>query len=822
MRPSSCQRVATWLLTLPLGRGGEERVRWDHLEMISFWLLCWKLLVRRQRPTAHINVRATVGFRRTLPELRDGNHDNQSPCNFNSDSVTLAHPQNPEAMEISPSQTITDLAKENLFNFESQESDELPDPEVPGVEETAEEKNEKRDEYGYLVSETYVQRGKEAEDASDKEEEEIGGRGEIEGEDQRRGEVEGEENERRELEEDTQQGREIEMEIEQRGNVDREDKEKNESETDDLWKREIEGEDEGREGLNEVAIWITGILGEMKNAVSSDQPFINENPQSLLSEPPVITSDPPKSILLETWNHDLNNRDDLSYSHLSDSFQAELAVVYSDSDAGHNQWAALASCDETNHLTKNRASADDTCTKESRNEDGVEEQNTEVLTLEEGEMNEQKEKNSGVMEEGEVQMKSRRDLFLFSPSVNSTANSADPDRKVPLDFCVQLESLSENVSTEHLDFLACRQQWKKMEEEVKDLPIPKPGQVAKGSFQGTYCLLYPPTRSPCPKHREIQSPMSKEPPLSSIMCPGSEDSNFDDCSFRSPLEQRESAVEREIRLTLEREEQHQREREMIARSLTVPRLSTLGTGRSVPKPPVCRTPTLSISPSPSFSSSLPRSIYHEMTASNVIILEPDSSGSSSRNRLLSSAFGGLSDWSTSLDVASSKSVIVVETSNLIIRSASEFCLSSGPPPMEQQESTFSSNPFFKLRSNSSQSLVEQEIKMVRQREEEWRRQRQEMWMRTREDEWRTGRERYDTVLVSPSLNENITFNVPMVPDRSVSSPSSPSRPRKMERSSLSCDQKDAKGRCRQQVFPISSLARGTLKVAGDGRKASEH
>lgn len=78
--------------------------------------------------------------------------------------------------------------------------------------------------------------------------------------------------------------------------------------------------------------------------------------------------------------------------------------------------------------------------------------------------------------------------------------------------------------------------------------------------------------------------------------------------------------------------------------------------------------------------------------------------------------------------------------------------------VETQESTFSSNPFFKLRSLSSQSLVEQEIRMVRQREEEWRRQREEMWRRRREEEWKRGRERYDTVLVSPGLNDNISYN----------------------------------------------------------------
>lgn len=186
------------------------------------------------------------------------------------------------------------------------------------------------------------------------------------------------------------------------------------------------------------------------------------------------------------------------------------------------------------------------------------------------------------------------------------------------------------------------------------------------------------------------------------------------------------------------------------------RPTTLQTGRSPPRPPACRTPTLSISPSPSSSSSLPRSVYHEMTANNVIILEPDCS--SSRSRILSTAIGGLSDWPASLDAMPSANVIVVETSNLIIRSASEFCLSSAPVSMETQESTFSSNPFFKLRSLSSQSLVEQEIRMVRQREEEWRRQREEMWRRRREEEWKRGKERYDTILVSPGLNDSISYN----------------------------------------------------------------
>ena len=68
-----------------------------------------------------------------------------------------------------------------------------------------------------------------------------------------------------------------------------------------------------------------------------------------------------------------------------------------------------------------------------------------------------------------------------------------------------------------------------------------------------------------------------------------------------------------------------------------------------------------------------------------------------------------------------------------------------------QESTFSSNPFFKLRSRSSMSLVEQEIRAVRQREEDWRRQRAQLQLPGT-------RERYDTVLVSPSLLEGLGYD----------------------------------------------------------------
>nr|XP_040027178.1 uncharacterized protein LOC120816026 isoform X3 [Gasterosteus aculeatus aculeatus] len=746
MRPSPRRRAAAWLLALPSGRGGEECARRGRLEMISFWLLCWKLL------------RATAGLRRTPAELTDGNPDND---NYN-DSARPGQSSDPVTMESSssPPATHTDSENSGQSLWGDQEAEEHHYTEVHGLkqpigdeqdeEEAAGKENVVRDadECDYLVFAIGERNGNDKGDESGQDT----GRGGDKVEDGERGETEGKE--------------------EGSGATVR--------------------EDGGRGGEKEEDECIGETVGEMSNDAPSKLLLISCSPERLSSSEPLMvpscpSEQPMEAMLQEALGHNIGERDDLSDVQHTGFPQAEVASVYSDSDAGDGQWASFARCDVTNQEEAGGGIHNTTCEGESKEEEGggadkgrAEEQfEAEEASETQDQREEEEEEEEGSRHvDDEEQMTSRRDLFPRTPSVSSTGSSTEPDRKAPVDLCVQEEAHSGNVSTEHVDFLLARQQWRKMEEEVKGQPIPKPGLRAQGSFQGTHSSLYPPTRSPRLKHREIHPAAAMEPTLSSTLSstlsPGSEDSG---------LEEPESAVEREIRRTLEREECHRRERGGVTQGLTVPRASTGQSGRSPPRPPACRTPTLSISPSP--SSSLPRSVYHEMTANNVIILEPGCSGSTSRNLLLSSA----TDWPLSQDAVPSANVIVVETSNVIIRSASEFCLSSAPVSAETQESTFSSNPFFKLRSISSQSLVEREIRMVRQREEEWRRQREEMWRRRREEEWRRGRERYDTVLVSPGLSDNISYNVPEVLDRCVSSPSSPSRTRKMERSSMSCDHK---------------------------------
>ncbi|XP_029970797.1 sodium/potassium/calcium exchanger 1-like [Salarias fasciatus] len=232
MRPSSRRRAAAWLLALPLGRGGEECARRGRLEMISFWLLCWKLL------------RATAGLRRNTPELTDGNPDDDDA----SDNPPT-QPADPVTMEISSSPPLTDLERDGFFSYQIQDQ---PDGPAAGKEAAGGE-YDKGDECDYLVFEIGEEKGAARGAGSEGGDE---GRGETEGQDEGRGEIDGEEEGRGETEGEDEGRRDMEIKDEDRGRVEGEDGKQGETKTEDLGKREIEGEDGGQGGSSEE--WMEG------------------------------------------------------------------------------------------------------------------------------------------------------------------------------------------------------------------------------------------------------------------------------------------------------------------------------------------------------------------------------------------------------------------------------------------------------------------------------------------------------------------------------------------------------------------------------------
>ncbi|XP_051985142.1 uncharacterized protein si:ch211-153l6.6 isoform X2 [Xyrauchen texanus] len=505
---------------------------------------------------------------------------------------------------------------------------------------------------------------------------------------------------------------------------------------------------------------------------------------------------------------------DMDKDDLSDCLHVEMAIISSDSDAD-DQWRSIVSStveENADHLcmdapednSEDQAKHEEHTVIESNAED---EDGTLVMNISESDILEQPEcptecelqdiaSDSSVHycnkipedeDEEEIVQSSKHNLQRLSCS------TSELNKKVPQDFCVVQDIKSENVSTEHLDFSVTRKQWQKMEEQTKG-QVHRP-VVRLGSCQVGHSFMYTPVRN-------IDRPR-KDPDIDSLglgdyqyteFSPCSEDSGLEDTSYRSPYDEPETPVEREIREALEREENFRRERAMAnsfpsEATQVKPKPGTLQHSRSEPgergrmfdtPEDRCRSQRSTIARNPAFSitaSSGRGPTYHEMTANNVIILEPDSYPTSPRNRgkggLLSPGTSNCQEWPSDMN-----NVIILETSNLIIRSASEFCLSTAC--QDTQESTFPNNPFFKLRSHSTQSLVDLEIKMVRQREEELRRQRAQLYVK----------ERYDTVLVSPSQLQNFPYERPgEIPTKSKSSPSSPSKTRKINRFTLSCDHK---------------------------------
>lgn len=340
-------------------------------------------------------------------------------------------------MEISSSPPLTDLERENMVSWHDQEVEEVHYPESQEMQQpskdqqeaetTGEEQNGERDgdECDYLVFDTGLQKEEinTGENEAGQKIEEGGGK---EGGDGGRGETDRENESTKQVA--TENGS---------------------TESPDCGTRETEEEDEGAVKNTSKDQGIEGTKGEDgKSGDSKDMDKCVEDVKTdaleeflFLSKSPAChetanlldpAETPAATVPQEAWGEDPANPDDLS-----DCLQAELAIVYSDSDAGEDQWAAFSPREVTQQEEKREGICDSVCDGESKeekrgekNDERAEEEGDTDKREEEAEKEEKRESMHRNYNDNEEQMRMRRDVFLRSPSASSTASSTDPDRKV--------------------------------------------------------------------------------------------------------------------------------------------------------------------------------------------------------------------------------------------------------------------------------------------------------------------------------------------------------------------------------------------------------